>query len=301
MSYLKNQTVASAQALFVTCRYLAIHRAGGTVEQLQKALAPKAVTGETGRAGRTADVPYVLLNSLDIGVDIGLLDVEGSRGQRVWTLRNEYTNLVKELPATDSRRFRSLLLRRFGARALISVEAGESPPDVPFGLAWFLTRDPMSPWPEKWDQEVEEAWDRASMRSAVHNQEQWRPFIRWARALGLVTMIGLSGKNRIAIDPTQAVREMLDEMPKQSPATEWLGRLYAVQPLLGDPRLLNALPSGNTIESGPSAALVLALFKLERAGRLTLVAADDASDAVVLRLGGQARRVARIHSTERVA
>lgn len=300
MSYLKNQTLASAQALFVICRYLAIHRPGCTVEQFQKALAPRAVIGETGRADRAAEGPHVLLNSLDVGVDIGLLDVEGVRDQRVWTLREDYRSLVKGLAATDSGRFGSLLLRRFGARALIR-EDGQTPPDVPFGLVWFLTRDPMSLWPEKWDSTVEDAWDRAGMRSAVYNAEQWRPFVRWASAMGLITIIGLTGRNRIAVDPTHAVREVLGELPDRASAAEWLGRLYAVQPLLGDPRLLNALPSGSLIESGPSAALALALLKLERAGLLALIPADDASDAVVLRVGDRARRVARIHSVERAA
>jgi hypothetical protein len=301
VSYLENQTLASAQALFVICRYLAEHRSSGTVERLQKALAPTAVTVEAGRAGRTADVPPVLRDSLAVGVDLGILEVEGSREQRVWTLRDDYTKLVKEMPTTDSRRFRSLLLRRFGVRALASVEEGERPPDVPFALVWLLTRDPMSSLPHAWDQELQDTFEQAGMRSAVYNQEQWRPFRRWARALGLIAFTAVGSKSRVLIDPTRAVEGVLDELPQRASAIEWLARLHTSLPLLGDPRLLNVLPSGRPPEGGPSAAIALAMLRLEHAGRLRLVPADDAADAVVLRLGNQVRRVAHIQAVEDVA
>jgi hypothetical protein len=100
------------------------------------------------------------------------------------------------------------------------------------------------------------------------------------------------------IDPTQAITDVLDEMPRQASAAMWLTQLYAMIPILGHPRLLSVLPTGNTIETGPSAAVALALFKLERAGRLALVQADDASDAVVLNLGDRSRRIAQIRSSE---
>jgi hypothetical protein len=301
VTYLKNQTLASAPALFVICRYLAHHPSGASMDRLQKALAPPGVLDEVGRAGRSAGVPPVLPDSLAVGIDIELLDVEGVRDQRVWTLRKEYTRLLRDLPSVGARAFRSLLLRKFGTRALRAVESGEEPPDVPYALTWLLTLDPLSPMESTWDHGPREAFEQAGMRAAVYNPEQWRPFLRWAEALGLVNEIPASGKLRVVVDPTRAIDDVLDEMPTRASTREWFDQLYAVQPLLGDPRLISALPVGSAVESGPSAAVTLALTKLEHRGRIRLVEADDTTDAAVLRLGGLVRRVARIEAGEKVA
>jgi hypothetical protein len=300
VSYLKNQTLASAPALFVLCRYLAHHPTGAGVDRLCTALAPAAVIG-TGRAGRTAEVPPVLPDSLAIGVDIELLDVEGVRDQRVWTLRDQYVKQLRAMAAADSRAFRSLLLRRLGARALQSVERNEDPPDVPFGLVWLLTLDPLHTMGEVWDQGPSKAFEQAGMRSAVANPEQWRPFLRWARALGLVNLTATAGKPRVSVDPTRAIEDVLAELPRRASTPEWLDQLYGVLPLLGDSRLVNALPSGQSTAVRPSGGVALALSKLEHSGRVRLVAADDAADAIALRLGSRVRRVARIEVTEETA
>lgn len=297
MSYLKNQTLASAPALFVLCRYLAHHPTGAGVDRLRKALAPPAVI-ETGRAGRTAQVPPVLLHSLAVGVDIELLDVEGTRDQRVWTLRNQYVKRLRAMPAADSRAFRSLLLRRLGTRALQSIERAEDPPDVPFGLVWLLTLDPLRTLSEVWDQGPSKAFEQAGMRSAVDNPEQWRPFLRWARALGVVNLTATAGKPRVSVDPTRAIEDVLAELPRRASTPEWLDQLYGVLPLLGDQRLVNALPAGRPTAGRPSGGVALALSKLEHFGRVRLVPADDAANAVALRLGSRVRRVARIEVTE---
>jgi hypothetical protein len=297
MSYLKNQTLASAPALFVLCRYLAHHPTGARVDRLRKALAPAAII-ETGRAGRTAQVPPVLLHSLAVGVDIELLDVEGARDQRVWTLRNQYVKRLRAMPAADSRAFRSLLLRQLGTRALQSVERGEAPPDVPFGLIWLLTLDPLRTMSEAWDQGPSKAFEQAGMRSAVDNPEQWRPFLRWARALGVVNLTATAGKPQVSVDPTRAIEDALADLPRRASTPEWLDQLYGVLPLLGDQRLVNALPAGRSTAVRPSGGVALALSKLEHSGRVRLVPADDAANAVVLRLGSRVRRVARIEVTE---
>jgi hypothetical protein len=300
MTYLKNQVVASAQALFVICRYLAEQRDGGSLDLLVKELVPHA-NSEVGRGARTADIPPVLSDSLAIGVDLGILDVQGSGARRQWSLRDEYVAAIKGVPTTDSREFRALLLRLFGARALASVAKGERPPDVPFALAWLMTKDPLSTFPHTWDDDLQKTLDQAGMRSAVFNQEQWRPFIRWARALGLVTVIPSGSKSRVLVDPTSAIEGVLDELPREGSAVEWLERLHTAVPLLGDPRLLDALPTGRETETTPLAATVLAMFKLERTGHLRLISADDAVDTVALRLGDRVRRIARIHTVKESA
>ncbi|ONI83416.1 hypothetical protein ALI22I_33420 [Saccharothrix sp. ALI-22-I] len=300
MTYLKNQVVASAQALFVICRYLAEHRDGESLDLLVKELVPPA-NSEVGRGSRTADVPTMLTDSLSIGVDLGILDAQGSGARRLWSLRGEYVAPVKAVPTTDSRGFRNLLLRLFGARALASVAEGERPPDVPFALVWLMTKDPLSTFPQVWDEELQRTFDQAGMRSAVYNEEQWRPFIRWARALGLITMVSAGNKPRVLIDPTKAVEGVLDELPQQSSAVEWLKHLHTAVPLLGDPRLLESLPAGQQAETTPLAATVLAMFKLERAGRLRLISSDDAADTVALRLGDRVRRIAQVHTVKESA
>ncbi|GAA0251942.1 hypothetical protein GCM10010492_60510 [Saccharothrix mutabilis subsp. mutabilis] len=298
MSYLKNQVLASAPALFVICRYLAHHSSGATVDRMNAALAPASLSAEVGRAGRTAKVPPVLPDSLQIGVDIGLLDVEGFRDRRVYILRHTYVEQIHDMPPADSRAFRTLLLRRFGARVLDAVEKDESPPDVPYAITWLLTWDPLQSTSDQWDQGPREKFEHAGMRHAVHNPEQWRPFLRWARALGLITMTTVSRKTRLSVDPTCAVEGLLAEMPSSASAREWLERLYELAPLLGHPRLLRALPDGISVPPGPSEAMSLALLKLERANRVRLMHADDFADAVVLRVGGRDRRIARIEVVE---
>lgn len=297
MRYLHNQVLASAPALFVICRYLAHHPAGAGVDALRTALAPPAVT-ETGRAGRTAPVPPVLLDSLGVGVDIGLLDLKGVRDQRVWTLREQYVEHIREMPAADSRAFRSLLLRRFGARALQSVERDEDLPDVPFGLVWLLTLDPLRTLSWDWEHGTSKAFEQAGMRSAVGNPEQWRAFRRWSRALGVINVTTTAVKQRVSVDPTRAVEYVLDELPRQASTPEWLDQLYDIQPLLGHPRLVNALPAGQATTAQPPGGVVMALSKLEHAGRVRLIEADDATDAVALWLGNRVRRVAQIEVTE---
>lgn len=298
MSYLTGQVTASAPALFVICRYLATRPSGATTSTIQSALAPPAFIAEMGRAGRTANVPPMLRDSLALGVDIGMLDVEGVGEQRLWALRKDYLKTIVEMPRSDSRGFRSLLLRRFGMRALQAVESGETPPDVPFALTWLMTLDPLQSMGADWEKGPSEALERAGMRSAVSNPEQWRPFLRWAQALGLVNLVY---KTRLSVDSTRAIYAALPELPQQASASDWFDRLHTVLPLLGDPRLVKALPSGRVDVSSPSAATALALIKLERANRVRLIAADDAANAVVLRLGSWTKRVARIEVVEELA
>ncbi|MEU7527721.1 hypothetical protein AB0A74_18460 [Saccharothrix sp. NPDC042600] len=298
MSYLKNQVLASAPALFVICRYLAHHPPGATVDRMNAALAPASLSAEVGRAGRTAKVPPVLSDSLQIGVDIGLLNTEGVRDRRVYTLRHTYVEQIRDMPPADSRAFRTLLLRRFGVRLLDAVEKDEPPPDMPYAITWLLMWDPLRSTSDQWDQGPREKFEQAGMRQAVYNPEQWRPFLRWARALGLVSMTVSRNKSRVSVDPTCAVEGLVGQMPSSASAQEWLDRLYELAPLLGDPRLLRALPDGISLPPGPTEAVSLALLKLERANRVRLMHADDFADAVVLRVGGRDRRIARIEIVE---
>ncbi|MGW6442599.1 hypothetical protein [Lentzea sp. NPDC055074] len=300
MSYLTGQVTASASALFVICRYLATQSRGATVTGIQEVLAPAAVTG-MGRAGRTSKVPSVLSDSLALGLDVGLLDREGDGESRLWSLRQEYLNTVKHIPSVDSRGFRSLLLQRFGMRALQAVESGSNPPDIPFGLTWLMTLDPMQSMDVDWEQGPSDAFEKAGMRSTVSNPEQWRPFLRWAQSLGLVNLTHALRKRRFCIDPTGAIQSVLHSLPQHSSAPEWLHRLHAEIPLLGDPRLVEKLPTSQVEIPFPSHATALALIKLDHIGRLKLIAADDTTDAVVLRVGSRTKRVAQIEVVEEPA
>ncbi|SFB52829.1 hypothetical protein SAMN05216266_11694 [Amycolatopsis marina] len=290
MDYLTTHNLASVPALFVICRYLATRRRGETMEALKDALAPAAVTAREDNAA-----PGVLKASLEVGVDLGLLEADGRGDRRVWTLRETVASQIRASSSIDSSPFRSLVLRRLGATALAAVEAGKRPPDVALALIWLLRQDPLAPMGRTWDDGLETAFKQAGLGSTIKGAERWLAFLRWARSLGLITFIP-SGtrKEHVLVDPSEAVANVLHEMPDTAAARQWFARLISMVPLLGDPRLVAELPMSQDVDDGVSDSAALAMHKLERSGRLRLIASDDAADAVVLSLGKNPRRIGQI-------
>ncbi|MGH4027278.1 MAG: hypothetical protein ACRDRV_22135 [Pseudonocardiaceae bacterium] len=307
MDYLKQHVLASVPAIGVISRYLATRpleegeggpRPRGEREgTLRTALQPSAMAPDEDRAAPDG-VRGVLAASLAVGEDLGLLRAANS-GPRVWALNGEVRDEVRRLPSTDSRAFRSLVLRCLNSRAVAAVEAGQSPPDVAIALTWLLTQDPLAPFPARWSDGPERAFDGAGLRAAVSNKEQWLAFMRWARSLGLATVTAIGRqKSYLIADPTLAVTAVLDRMPRRKSADQWFQHLRSLLPVLGDPRLVSTLPAGSDSGSQPPASIALAVQKLELAGRVRLVASADASNAVVLRVGNRDRRISSVHITE---
>jgi hypothetical protein len=295
VDYLKAHNLASVPALFVICRYLASRRGGETVNDLQQALAPTAVTGRE----RESAAPGVLKPSLEVGRDLGLIEAEGSRDNRVWAVSEVVATEIREIPPVDSSPFRSLVLKRLGAAAIAAVQADDRPSDVAMALTWLLRQDPLTPMRDVWGDGPEGLVERAGLRREVANAEQWRALLRWAASLGLITRItsGIRNvKEHVLVDPSKAIANMLHELPSVAPANQWFARLTLVVPLFGERRLVAALPTGEDTHDDISGPLALAMEKLERAGRLALVASDDATTgAVVLSLGNRSRRVSQVH------
>ena len=300
VDYLKQHMLASVPALLVISRYLST--LPGTVEenQLQKVLRPEAMAERRGVSSAGDDASNVLTSSLSVGEDLGLFDSERSGlGRRLWRLRDSIREDVWRLPSADSRGFRSLVLRLLSARALEEARSGSKPSDVALALTWTLLQDPLDPLSTNWHKGPEAAFEKAGMRAAVKNAEQWGAFQRWARALGIATVAQVSGQEGyLLVDPTRALLDVLERLPQQDRAGQWFREIQEILPVLGHPSLVSALPEGSARPQGIPASLALAAQKLKRRGLLDLAPSADASTAAVLRIGGQSCRIGEVRVVE---
>ncbi|WP_146017520.1 protein DpdG [Verrucosispora sp. ts21] len=300
MDYLKRHMLASVPALLVISRYLATQLRDVEENDLQKALRPEAVAERRGVSSAGDEASNVLTSSLSVGEDLGLFECERSgRGRRVWKLRDSIRMEVEKLPSADSRIFRSLVLRLLSSRALEEVRAGNRPSDVALALTWLLQRDPLEPFSSSWDKGPESAFDKAGMRNAVENGEQWGAFRRWARSLGVATVAQVGRQESyLLVDPTRALLDVLDKLPQQAGAEQWFRQLHEILPVLGHPAIISALPQGSARPYGISASVALAAQKLKRRGMLDLALSADASAAAVLQIGGQSWRIGQVNVAE---
>ena len=302
MDYLKQHNAASAPALLVIARYLASRADGQGINDLQRVLQPTALKQEQSRARqRDGGASPSLTASLAVGVDLGLLKVQGpTRDRRVWSLHDSTREQVG-VASTDSRTFYSLLLRCLGEKAMKDLDGGDQPSDVALALTWLLRQDPLAPFPTAWSEGPEAAVRQAKVDTLVNNPEQWRAFMRWARALGLAHRAETGRRKQLIVDPTQALSDVLHAMPSQAPADQWFRRLYSNVPVFGEPRLIAELPPTDASTPEVPVPIALAMQKLARIGRLQLVASSDARDAVVLRLGRREQRISEVHIMEGAA
>ncbi|MGV9805104.1 protein DpdG [Micromonospora chersina] len=296
MDYLKRHVLASVPALLVISRYLATQLDGVEENELQRVLRPAAMAETRGVSSAGDDPSIVLTSSLSVGEDLGLFDSErGGRGRRIWKLTDSIRGEVGPLPSTDSRVFRSLVLRLLSSRALEEVRAGNKPSDVALALTWILLRDPLEPLSVNWDKGPETAFEKAGMRNTVENVEQWGAFRRWIRSLGIATVAQVGRQDAyLLVDPTRALLDVLDRLPQQERAEQWFRQLHEILPVLGHPALISALPQGSVRPQGISASVALAAQKLKRRGILDLAPSADASTAAVLRIGDQSWRIGQV-------
>ncbi|MBQ1065597.1 MULTISPECIES: protein DpdG [Micromonospora] len=300
MDYLKRHVLASVPALLVISRYLATQLDGVEENELQRVLRPTAMAETRGVSSAGDDPSSVLTSSLSVGEDLGLFDSErGGRGRRIWKLTDSIRGEVGPLPSADSRVFRSLVLRLLSSRALEEVRAGNKPSDVALALTWILLRDPLEPLSVNWDKGPETAFEKAGMRNAVENVEQWGAFRRWIRSLGIATVAQVGRQDAyLLVDPTRALLDVLDRLPQQERAEQWFRQLHEILPVLGHPALISALPQGSVRPQGISASVALAAQKLKRRGILDLAPSADASTAAVLRIGDQSWRIGQVFVAE---
>jgi len=268
----------------VICRYLSAFAEGCVEEDLRRSL-------QMLRAGSSPsdEGGAVLAASLAIGEGLGLIARENASSP--WKVDDD---LAKNLQVGGDRwpGFRGELLLRMAQHGVRELESEGKAPDLVLGLTWFLQLNPLSPLQTDWATGPETMVEALNFE-AVSRSDQWRPFQRWAVALGLARRPDTAAAKVLIPDATTAIADQLPSLPASGSAREWLSVLRQRLPLLGSPALLAALPRGPAWDEFPPGA-VLGLLKLEKAGVLSLEASDDASDVISVGLGSSTRQVGRI-------
>jgi hypothetical protein len=207
MKYLAGTAQASVAILYPACRWLS-RRDRSAYDVMDAALRPPHVVGGEADA---------LLASLRVGQDIGLLDRSG--GARTtdqtadWALQEPARSQRDEWYG-DPASFRVLVRRALLAKAVDDIAAGETPSDVAVGLAWLLAQDPVRPLPLAYKGVPEGALNDQNMRPYITGPDQWRPFLRWAVALGCAEYSQVRSRRLILLDPTAALAEELPPIPR---------------------------------------------------------------------------------------
>lgn len=285
MDYLRGHATASAVGLFVICRYLSSFAEGRVEEDLRRSL-------QLLRTGGSAsdESGAVLVSSLAIGEGVGLIARHDASSP--WKVDDD---LAKGLRAPGDRWpwFRGELLRRITQHGIRELESEGKAPDLVLGFTWFLQLNPLSPLQTDWGTGPERLVNALNF-GAVSRSEQWRPFQRWAVALGLARRSDTAAAKVLIPDATTAIADQLPSLPASGSAREWLSALRQRLPLLGAPTLLAALPKGGPTWDELPPGVVLGLLKLEKAGVLSLGPSDDAADVIPVGLGSSRRQVGRI-------
>jgi hypothetical protein len=285
VDYLRGNAAASATALFVICRHLAEFPKGRKDDELRRTL--QLLRGGPGSSDEPA---AVLTATLAIGDSLGVLSKDSSTS--IWTVEESMGELAR---ASDASRaaFRGELLHRIACRGVASPTSGDSKtPDLVLGLAWFMQLNPLNPVAADWSKGPETLVRELGFE-AISRSEQWRPFVRWAIALGLARRSDSSTPKVVIPDASTAIRDQLAALPKAAKARDWLSDLRERVPILGAPSLTAQLPQGRVWDEVP-AAVVLGLLKLEKDGSLILQPSDDASDVMAIGLGGARDQIGRI-------
>jgi hypothetical protein len=287
MKYLAGTAQASVAILYPVCRWLS-YRDWAAYDVMAAALRPPHVVGGEADA---------LLASLKVGRDIGLLDRSGSfrtTDQTAnWALHEQVRSQRDDWYA-DPARFRVLVRRALLAKAVDDIAAGETPSDVAVGLAWLLAQDPARPLAHAYRDGPEVALNAQNMRPYIVGPDQWRPFRRWAVALGCAEYSQVGSRRLVLLDPTAALAEELPLIPRAGvPATAFCAAVTRDLPVLDGGRISDFMrekrgefadPRGDAM-IGP--AFSLALRRLQGLGVIDLHREADAGYRVNGVLHGQ--------------
>jgi hypothetical protein len=285
VDYLRGNVTASAISLFVICRYLSAFADGRSEDELGRALQVLRPSGNS-----TDETSSVLSASLTVGDGLDIIGRDS--GSVSWVVD---ADLAKELQVGGDQWpwFRGELLRRITQHGLRELEEDGKAPDLILGLTSFLQVSPLSPLKLSWDEDLERRV-KALTSSAVSGSEQWRPFQRWAVALGLARRSDQGSAKVLIPDASTAIIDQLPFLPAAASAPDWLAALRKRLPVLGATALLQKLPRGGATWDELPPGAVIGLLKLEEEGVLSLEQSHDASDVVALGLGTSLRQVGRI-------
>jgi hypothetical protein len=285
VDYLRGNVTASAISLFVICRYLSAFADGRSENELGRALQVLRPSGNS-----TDETSSVLSASLTVGDGLGIIGRDSASVS--WVVD---ADLAKELQVDGDRWpwFRGELLCRITQHGLRELQEDGTAPDLILGLTSFLQVSPLSPLRLSWDEELERRV-KALTSGAVSGSEQWRPFQRWAVALGLARRSDQGSAKVLIPDASTAIIDQLPFLPAAASASDWLAALRKRLPVLGAAALLQKLPRGGATWDELPPGAVIGLLKLEKAGVLSLEQSHDASDVVALGLGTSLRQVGRI-------
>lgn len=282
MDYLRGNATASATGLFVICRHLAEYPNGRKEDDLRKALQLLRLG-----AGTVDEPAAVLTATLAVGEGLGILLKDSS----AWLVEKPIAELTK---ASDDSwaTFRGALLHRIATHGVSPVSSDGKTPDLVLGLTWLMQLDPLRPVAADWTKGPEPLVTKLGLE-AISRSEQWRPFVRWAVALGVARRCDASTPKVVIPDASTAIRDQLPALPKSAPAREWLSSLRERLPVLGARSLTGQLPRGHDWDEVPT-AVVLGLLKLEQIGLLDLRPSDDATDVLAIGLGVTRRQIGGI-------
>jgi hypothetical protein len=285
VDYLRGNAAASAIALFVICRYLSSFSDGRSEAELRQALQVLRTSPKS-----PDEAAAVLTASLAIGDALGAISRDSTSSR--WTVA---ADLAKGLRADGDQWpwFRGQILHRMTRQALRELQVDGDVPDLVLGLTWFMQLSPLSPLQLSWAAGPEPLVMTLNFE-AVSRSDQWRPFQRWAVALGLARRSDQGSVKVLIPDASTAIADQIPFLPAIAGATEWMAALRKRLPVLGAATLLEQLPRGGQTWEELPPGVVIGLLKLEKSGVISLEPSDDASQVVALGLGKSTRQVGRI-------
>jgi hypothetical protein len=289
MRYLTTYNLASVAILYPTCRWLS-DRDEVSYSAMARSLRPSSLVSGKDDALRA---------SLTVARDIGLLNSTGEFRADALTVRCQLSELAQSQRDRwygDPVKFRALVRSALLAKAGDDIASNQTPSDVAVGLAWLLAQDPARPPAHAHRAGPEAALAAQKLDSFVSTDEQWRALLRWAQALGCVTVASSSSSARrfVLPDPTSAIREELPAIRRDGlTAVEFREALVKSLPILDGGRISDYMRSvrapsidlrGDAM-AGP--AFSFALRRLQNRQVISLLQEADATYRVTCVLHGE--------------
>jgi hypothetical protein len=257
--------------------------------QLERSLRPREYLANSSGEGSTFPA------SLTVGTDLGLL-IRSDEGEAIYSLGPVFDSVADSIAGTAcASAFLPIICASVNERAMSCAVRGEVPSDVARTLTWLLGRDPLASlqWEHSGPTDAELA--RSGMASVVDNKSQWNAMRRWFVELGYAAVLTSPRKKVLSMSVAPALVRFLSTTKGSIPGTQFVSELLQKEPVLGHPKLVEALPlAGRHVWDGStSSAIAEGLLQLEAKGLARLHPGDDSEYAIRLAFGDEAPRVIR--------